>query len=107
MLAILRLNPYHPNWYWNIYGRCLHVLGRYDEAIDAFARVERRGFWVEAYLAACHAMLGQREETALRRADVLRKKPDFTLARFEKIFPHTNPDTRARFLDTLRAAGLP
>lgn len=103
----MRLNPYHPNWYWNIYGRCLHVLGRYDEAIAAFEHVEPRGFWVDAYMAACHAMQGRGDEAARLCGLVMKARPDFTLERFGAIFPHENPATRAAFYETLRAAGLP
>ena len=56
----MRLNPYHPNWYWNIEGLCFHHLGRYEEAIAAYDRIDMPQFWVEAYLAACHAMCGRR-----------------------------------------------
>ena len=44
----MRLNPYHPNWYWNIEGFCLHTAGRYQEAIDAYGRIEVPQFSVEA-----------------------------------------------------------
>ena len=56
----MRLNPFHPNWYWNIEGRCLHTMGRFEEAIAAFERVANPPFWTLAYLASCAAALGRR-----------------------------------------------
>ena len=78
----MRLNPYHPNWYWNIEGRCLHTLGRLDEATAAFERVVNPPFWTLAYLASCAASLGQHERAAALRERLLAARPDFTLARF-------------------------
>ena len=103
----MRLNPFHPNWYWNIEGRCLHTMGRFEEAIAAFERVANPPFWTLAYLASCAAALGRTERAAEMRQRLMASRPDFTLERFETIFPYRNPETAARFLDTLRAAGVP
>jgi TolB-like protein/Tfp pilus assembly protein PilF len=103
----MRLNPFHPNWYWNIEGRCLHTLGRFGEAITAFERVANPPFWTLAYLASCAAALGDAERAGAMRAQLLASRPDFTLERFSTIFPYRNEATLARFLDTLRAAGVP
>jgi TolB-like protein/DNA-binding winged helix-turn-helix (wHTH) protein len=103
----MRLNPFHPNWYWNIEGRVLHTLGRFEAAEHAFARVTNPPFWTHAYLAACAAALGRPGRAAEHRARLRAACPDFTLARFARIFPYRNPATEARFLDGLRAAGLP
>ena len=101
------LNPFHPNWYWNIEGRCLHTLGRYEEAVAAFERVVSPPFWTLAYLASCAAMLGQTKRAAELRDRLLAARPDFTLARFSRVFPYRNPATAGRFIESLRAAGVP
>ena len=101
-----RLNPYHPNWYWNIEGRCLHTLGRYEQAIDAFERVDAPQFWGEAYLAACHAMCG-RPQRAADHLDRLRAmRPDFCLSDFKRWLPYRSDTTLQRFLETFRRAGI-
>ncbi|MEL7014071.1 MAG: hypothetical protein AAFO72_12420 [Pseudomonadota bacterium] len=48
----MRLNPYHPNWYWNIAGRCLHTLERFQEALERFEKVIDPPFYVYGYRAA-------------------------------------------------------
>ncbi len=102
----MRLNPFHPNWYWNIYGRCLHTAGRYEEAIAAFDRVETMQFWVLAYLAACHAMIGEHDRARNYARQVRDARPDFSLATFQQILPYRNAQSHARFLETFHRAGL-
>lgn len=103
----MRLNPFHPNWYWNIEGRVLHTLGRFEAATRAFERVASPPFWTIAYMAACATALGQDDRAAALRDRLRASRPDFTLARFATIFPYRNPATEAAFLASLRAAGLP
>lgn len=98
----MRLNPLHPNWYWNIRGRCLHTLGRFEEALDAFGRIHTPPFYVPAYRAACLASLGRMAEAVAARDDLYRQRPDFDLAHFMSIFPYRNPETAERFFETLR-----
>lgn len=102
----MRLNPYHPNWYWNLEGRCLHTDGRYEEAITAFGRIDNPQFWVEAYLAACHAMCGRMEAAQHHVARLTEMRPDFRLSTFRRLLPYRNPDSLQRFLETFRKAGI-
>jgi TolB-like protein/DNA-binding SARP family transcriptional activator/Tfp pilus assembly protein PilF len=102
----MRLNPYHPNWYWNLYGRCLHTLGRHEEAVETFEKVVNPPFWTLAYLAACHAALGNKELAAQFREQTYEAKPDFTWESFARIFPYQNPATAERYFETFRAAGI-
>ena len=101
----MRLNPYHPNWYWNILGRNLHMAGRFEEAILVFKRVTTPPFWVHAYLAACSACLARRDEAERHRAEAIKMRPDFTLALYADL-PYKDPDDLERFLDTLGKAGF-
>lgn len=102
----MRLNPFHPDWYWNIYGRCLHTLGRMDEALEMFRRVRRPTFWMEGYLAACHAALGDDERAEQHRNMLYELRPDFTLEAFSKILPYRNAKTKRAFMATLENAGF-
>jgi adenylate cyclase len=100
----MRLNPYHPNWYWNIEGLCLHHIERYEEAIAAYDRIDVPQFWVEAYLAACHAMCGHIDRAAYHRRRLLAMYPGFNLTVFRRGLPGLHEPTR--FLDSFRAAGI-
>ncbi|MDU8942770.1 BTAD domain-containing putative transcriptional regulator [Ovoidimarina sediminis] len=102
----MRLNPFHPSWYWSMIGRCLHTLGRFDEAVEAFRRMEEPPFYVHAYLASCLTMLGDEAGAARAREALYAMRPDFSLESFARIFPYRNPETAERFFGTFRAAGI-
>ncbi len=93
----MRLNPFHPNYYWQLEGRCLHMLGRHAEALQAFARMENPPFWIYVYLELCHRELGDEAAAQKARAAYLQHSPSFDLEQFKSIFPYRNPATAARF----------
>jgi adenylate cyclase len=103
----MRLNPYHPNWYWDCFARVLHTAGRYEEALDAYNRIMDRPSFFHAYVAACHAELGRMAEARVHAALALEAKPDFSVSAWGKILPLKNDADLQRFLDGLRKAGLP
>jgi tetratricopeptide (TPR) repeat protein len=56
----MRLNPYHPDWYWVNLGPVLCEAGIYAGAAEAFGRVTGVGYWVHCRLADYYAQLGGR-----------------------------------------------
>jgi len=105
-LAMQR-NPFFPNWYWNILGRCLHTAQNYDEAILAFSRISTPLFFNHVYLAACHAELGNQLEAEKHVQYVMEMNPEFTIKRFAEQLPYRNEDVLRSFLDGLRKADFP
>ncbi len=103
----MRLNPYHPNWVWNILGRTLHSADRFEEAIVAFKRIPTPNFRNMAYLAACSAELGNMAQAKTYAAALLGARPDFTINLFRRLLPYKDPARHARFLEGFRKAGLP
>ena len=103
----MRRNPYHPNWYWNILGRCLHTAKLHDQAITALDRLTAPQFWNYAYLAACHAKLGQSREAAKFAKAVLSLKPGFTVSDFTTGLPYSDQQVLQDFIEGFRRAGLP
>jgi adenylate cyclase len=98
----MRRNPYHPNWYWNVLGRCLHTAGDFEEAIGAFERIATPQYWVHVYLAACHASVGHPEEAAEHVEKAIALKPDFSISEFAKIMPYRDAGDLKNFLVGLR-----
>ncbi len=103
----MRRNPYHPNWYWNILGRCLHTAEAFEEAIPIFERITTPQFWTHAYLSACHAALGHTGEAAEQVRKTLALKPEFTVLAFSRFLPYRNAADLDRFVESLRRGGLP
>lgn len=103
----MRHNPYHPNWYWNILGRCFHTARKYAEAISVLERVSNPPYWVLAYLAACHAESGNRDKAEILKAATIAEKPDFTISDFSRALPYRNEKVLNEFLDGFRKAGFP
>jgi adenylate cyclase len=102
----MKLNPRHPDWYWQELGLALYVGGQYTEAIDAFNRIANLVEFDYAYLAACRVALGEVEHAKSHVADLLRMRPRASIRYYEKAQPYKNDADLKRFLDTLREAGL-
>lgn len=101
----MRLNPLHPDWFWNIQGRCLHLLGRYAEALAAFRHIMSPVFYHFAYMAACHHALGEIEEAEVLKVRLLIAKPDFDVTKFLAALPHRSAETAERFARELHWLG--
>lgn len=103
--AAMRLNPYHPEWYWISLGSILYQSRRYEDALEAFGRRANPGHWVVARIAACHAQLGRMEEATEAAAKVLRLKPGFSVAAVRRA--GWTEDQNRHMQEGLRKAGLP
>jgi TolB-like protein/Tfp pilus assembly protein PilF len=103
-----RVDPYYdPAWWWNMVGVSHFVASRYEEALAAFSRSSTTPVWVNAYQAACCALLGQIDRARAYTAEVLHRRPDFSLTCLTaKEFFKRSDDTR-RLTEGMRAAGLP
>ena len=101
----MRINPYHPEWYWIDLGSVLYVVHRYGDAIEALKRKPQPETWVLSRLAACYAQLGRMDEAAQAAAEILRLKPDFTISgQRSASWGHGDLE---HFREGMRKAGLP
>ena len=103
----MRLNPYHPERFWSHLGRAFFVARRYDEAIKAFGHISRPDHAQCAFLAACHAQLGDQPAAALQAQEVLKQSPAFTVKNFLATQPYKEEADRDHHRDALLKAGLP
>lgn len=101
----MRLNPLHPDWFWNIQGRCLHLLGRHADALAAFRHIISPVFYHFAYMAACHHALGEIEEAEALKVRLFIVKPDFDVTEFVAALPHRSAETAEGFARELRWLG--
>jgi adenylate cyclase len=103
----MRLNPHHPDWYWQELGIALYVGGQYTEAIDAFNRIANPVEFDYAYMAACRVALGEVEHAKSHIVDMLRMRPRASVRYYQLTQPFKNDVDLKRFTDALRLAGLP
>jgi adenylate cyclase len=103
----MRLNPYHPERFWGHLGRAYFVTRRYDEAVNAFRRITRADHSHLAFLAACYAQLGDTAAAEGAAQDVLRRAPDFSVARFIATQHYKQESDREHHRTALLKAQLP
>jgi hypothetical protein len=103
-----QLDPFfEPSWYWPSVGIVHFIAGRYAAAITSLGRSATMPYWVQAYLAASHALAEGPDAARARAADVLRLQPDFSSAHFLAKEPLKRTADRQRLIEGLRLAGLP
>jgi TolB-like protein/Tfp pilus assembly protein PilF len=100
----MRLNPYHPEWYWNQLGMVLYAARKYTDAVEAYARVTRPGFWVLCRLAGCYAQMGRMAEAVATADKARRLRPEFSVANLR--MPMWSPAEAEHIKDGLHKAGL-
>lgn len=101
----MRLNPHHPEWYWEDLGSILYLAGRYADAIESFRRVSRLSLFSLPRLASALAQLGRSAEAETATAEVLARKPDFSISDLR--FGAWSPEQAEHLCEGMRKAGLP
>jgi adenylate cyclase len=103
----MRLNPYHPERFWSHLGRAYFVARRYGEAVKAFQRISRADHSHLAFLAACHAQLGDAAAAKSAAQEVLQRAPDFSIERFIATQHYKHESDRGHHRAALVKAQLP
>jgi adenylate cyclase len=103
----MRLNPYHPERFWSHLGRAYFVARRYGEAIKAFQRISRADQSHWAFIAACHAQLGDIAAAKGAVQEVLQRAPDFSIGRFIATQHYKHESDREHHRAALFKAQLP
>jgi serine/threonine protein kinase/Tfp pilus assembly protein PilF len=102
------VDPYFdPPWFWRETGRSYVVLGRYQEALTMFERIPLRTYYDAAYMAACHARLGNSDRARSLAAECLVSRPNFSIRRLLVIEPFKLSSDAENLAQSLRLAGLP
>jgi adenylate cyclase len=103
----MRLNPYHPERFWNHLGRAYFVARRYGEAIEAFKRITVPDHLHHAFLAACYAQLGDAAAAADHAQEVLKREPKFRVADYLATLHYKRDEDLAHHREGLLKARLP
>jgi adenylate cyclase len=107
ILKAMRLNPYHPERFWNHLGRAYFVARRYGDAIGAFRRITAPDQFHFAFMAAIEAKLGNLGTAAQYVREVLARDSGFSSTAYLKTLHYKRPEDEEHHLDALLAAGLP
>jgi len=101
----IKLDPYL-HFYWGALATCLYALRRYEEALAAYRKLgSDKSPWQLAKEAACLAQLGRIDEAHAVAAEVLRRKPSFSLRAEMPHYKH--PADAENLHQGLLMAGLP
>ena len=103
----MRLNPYHPERYWNHLGRAHYTARQYPETVEALSRLTRPDQTHHAFLAAALAQLGDKTAAAAHAQEVLREEPAFSNQRFLSTLHYQLDSDRDHLREGLLKAGLP
>jgi adenylate cyclase len=103
----MRLNPYHPERFWNHVGRASYVARRYAEAIDAFARISRQDHTHHAFLAAAYAQMGDATAASAHAKEVERLAPAFSVESYLQTLHYKHESDREHHRKGLLEVGLP
>lgn len=103
----IRLNPYHPERFWNHLGRACFVARRYEEAVAAFNRISQPDQFHHAFLAAAHALSGNETQAQVHVAKVLELNPEFTVESCLETLHFKEESDLEHSREGLSKAGLP
>ena len=103
----MRLNPYHPERFWNHLGRAYFVARRYAEAVDAFNRLSSPDCFHHAFLAASYAQTDDDRSAKAHAVKVLELDPAFTVKQYLKTLHYASESDLAHHRESLLKAGLP
>ena len=103
----MRLNPYHPERFWNHLGRAYYCAQRFAEAAEAFARITRPDHTHHAFLAATFAQMGNDVAASAHAERVLKLEPGFSVAAYLATQHYKHDADRQRHEAGLLKAGLP
>jgi TolB-like protein/class 3 adenylate cyclase len=100
-------DPFRWVGFFEIKSYALFFTGRYTEAVETLAKMEPKQYFDFAYLAAAYGQLGNLAGAAAAAAEVMRRKPQFSISWFDRLLRFANPADRQRLLEGLHKAGLP
>jgi adenylate cyclase len=103
----MRLNPSHPERFWNHLGRAYFAARRYADAVSAFSRISQPNVAQCSFLAASCAELGDDAAARHHAAEVLKREPGFNVKGFLLTLHYKREEDIAHHSAALLKAGLP
>jgi adenylate cyclase len=99
----MRLNPYHPERYWNHLGRAQYTARAYADAIESFSRIARPDYSHHA----SSAQIGNKTAAAAHAREVIALEPSFAIKKHLATLHYKDGADREHYREGLIKAGLP
>ncbi|QIG52625.1 adenylate/guanylate cyclase domain-containing protein [Nordella sp. HKS 07] len=103
----MRLNPHHPERFWNHLGRAYFVARRYPEAIESFRHISKPDQFHLAFLAAAAAMAGDPAAADSYRRQALALDASLAVEAYLATLHYKRTEDAAHHREALIRAGLP
>jgi adenylate cyclase len=103
----MRINPYHPERFWNHLGRAQFVARAYGDAMQSFARITKPDHTHFAFLAAASAQIGDASAASGYAREVMSRAPEFTVSAYLATLHYRNESDLEHHREALLKAGLP
>jgi adenylate cyclase len=103
----MRLNPYHPERYWNHLGRAQYTARAYADAIESVSRIAKPDYSHHALLAASSSQLGNKTAATAHAREVTTLDPGFTINKLLTTLHYKHATDREHYREGLVKAGLP
>jgi len=94
-------------WFWRQQARSHLLLGHHVDALAALERIAQPTYLDCAYMAGCHAHLGNAEPCIRFVSKCLASRPDFSIRLFFRVEPFRNKADADAIAHSMRLAGLP
>ena len=103
----MRLNPYHPERFWNHLGRAQYLARAYADSIASFSRISAPDHTHHAFLAAGSSQIGNSTAAAAHVREVLTREPGFSTEAYLSTLHYKLDSDRDHHREGLLKAGLP
>ena len=106
----MRFSPFYPAWFVGVKAHAFRLLGRFDDAVEAYGAVISE---TPAYLAprtgltTCYVEMGRKADAQESGRKVLELVPKFSIERFMHTPGYKDRALNEHTADALREAGLP
>ncbi len=102
-----RLNPHPPGWYYWMLGQAQYIAGDSEAAVSTLRHPETYRTTSRRTLAAALADLGRLDDARMEAELFMMSNPGFTISYWANWQPFQDDNTRRRFVEGYRKAGLP
>jgi adenylate cyclase len=107
ILEAMRLNPYHPDFYFSVLADAYLVARRHDDMVATLEKVSQPYSAFYRRLAVGYAHVGRTDEARAALAKYRELEPQASIATVAEDLPFKRQEDLDHFLEGLRKAGLP